>query len=105
MKKLSKFIIIIVVILIIRVAAHSKIISIKGNILYGTSEKCSIMEITTTDITYRICELCYKIFEGSSSDIICHNCAEITNRCYVCGKIKDDEIIILPFLEKYKDKY
>ena len=94
MKK-NILLVVIVVLLIVLVAFiatfntnKSKIA--RANILYGTSETCDIIEPMTDDVSKRICHICFHYFQGSSSQIICSKCSDITNRCTVCGKIKSN---------------
>ena len=102
MKKISKliiFILIIIVVLIILLFMpinNKNIIVEKGNLLFGKSKTCSTIESMTEsmtdDLTNRKCILCNKKFIGSSSQRICNDCCNITNRCSVCGKIKSNII-------------
>lgn len=62
---------------------------IRGNMMYGTSNKCNTIEVTTAEITHRICHICLHSFEGSSSEKLCRECSQITNRCRVCGKSRE----------------
>ena len=99
MKKRVKLIICIVSIVVLIIIlvlfmpiSNKNIIIKKGNILFGETNKCNRIEIITDDITNRKCILCKKIFRGSSSRIICYECCDITNRCSVCGRIKEENI-------------
>ena len=56
----------------------------KLNMLIGKKE-CNKIEIMTADITNRRCIICLKKFQGSSSEIICHDCSCELNCCSVCG--------------------
>ena len=83
--------IIALIIIVLFIPINSKdILILKGNILFGKSSTCNKIEIMTDDITNRKCILCNKIFRGSSSEIICYKCCDITNRCCACGKIKEE---------------
>ncbi len=82
--------ILIIMALFIPIKSENIIIK-KGNWLFGkSSDKCRNIEMMTDDITKRKCILCNKSFKGSSSQIICVECSDITNRCCVCGRIKEE---------------
>ena len=57
--------------------------------MYGTSNMCNTIEVTTAEITHRICHICLHPFEGFSSEKLCRECSQITNRCRVCGKSRE----------------
>ncbi|MEE0865376.1 MAG: hypothetical protein U0L98_01015 [Clostridia bacterium] len=96
MKKSIKVLIFILIVIIVLAVTvwyllpinNAELIKAKGNIIFGTINTCKINEPMTTDITKRKCIFCNKEFKASSSAKICHNCCIITNRCSVCGKLK-----------------
>ena len=67
---------------------------IKGYELYG-DERCTTEHtkgvFITDDIVNWSCHICGYVSTGSSSarTLLCSKCANITNRCSECGKLKD----------------
>ena len=96
MKKSIKVLIFILIVIIVLAVTvwyllpinNAELIKAKGNIIFGTINTCNTNEWMTTDETKRKCIFCNKEFKASSSAKICHNCCIITNRCSVCGKLK-----------------
>ena len=75
---------------------------IRANIMYGNSEICEKREVTTNDYINRRCHLCLKKFKGSSSNILCYECSELTGRCDVCGRIKKNMSFNNIIITKYE---
>ena len=91
MKKIiiiALIILMIIVIILFMPINNGNIIIKKGDILFGKSRGCTEIEVMTDDMTNRKCLLCNKKFLGSSSQKICSDCSNITNRCSVCGGIE-----------------
>lgn len=102
MKKIIFSIVILFLLILIFTFNTDKSKIVRANIMYGNSGICEKRETATTDYINRKCHLCLKDFKGSSSNIFCNECSELTGRCDVCGRIKKNMYFNNIIITKYE---